>query len=102
MNSDLRNRALESELVGKWTCSSDREKCEYSFFPQNEFSCVVTRPGQCSVNVRGYWDIIGQQLRIGTSPTAAEPAEIRGFKRSHFSAQLPGGTVMHFEKIARA
>jgi hypothetical protein len=102
MNSDLRNRVLESELVGKWTCSSDREKCEYCFLPQNEFSCVVMRPGQSSYNVRGYWDIVGQQLRIGTSPTAAEPAEILGFKRSCFSAQLPGGTVMRFEKMASA
>src|SRR5262245_39793592 len=102
MNSDCRNRALESRLVGQWKCSSERETCEYVFLPHNEYTCVVTRAGESPFKVRGYWDVLGTQLRIGTSALAAEPAELQMSRMDSFSAKLPGGTVVTFQKMDRA
>src|SRR4051812_43460885 len=101
MNSDCHNRALESRLVGHWTCSSDLESCEYTFLPHNEFTCVVTRHGESPFKVRGYWDVLGNDLRLGTSPLAAEPAQIVATADDSFTTQRPGAPVTVFKKISQ-
>jgi hypothetical protein len=98
MNSDFRNCALESRLLGHWTCASERESCEYTFLANNEFTCIVSRSGESSFKIRGYWDVVGENLRIGTSPLTNEPAHIQRIDGNSFSAELPSRTVMRFER----
>jgi len=89
---------LESRLVGEWSCADERERRDYSFLANNEFVCVVTRPGEAPFKVRGYWDVVGEQLRLGTSPLASEPAHIQKMDANSFLTELPSRTVMRFER----
>jgi hypothetical protein len=97
MNTELRNRTLENRLIGQWTCAKERENCEYFFLANNEFTCLVNRPGEC-YKVRGYWDVVGDQLRMGTSALSNEPAHIHQIDAKSFSAELPSRAVLRFER----
>ena len=89
---------LESRLVGEWSCANEREKCDYSFLANNEFVCVVTRPGEAPFKMRGYWDVVGEELRMGTSPLANEAAQIHKMDANSFSAELSSRTIMRFQR----
>jgi len=97
MNSDLRNRALEARLFGEWICKDKREICEYAFFPHNEFTCVIKRTGESPFKVRGYWDILGEQLRLGTSALTNESAHLLRVDTNSFSAERARRVVV-FER----
>lgn len=84
--------------MGQWTCASDLEICEYNLMAHNEFVCAVTRKGEGPFRVRGYWDVVGNQLRMGNSPLAADPADLVLNGCDSFSARLPGGQSLRFTR----
>ena len=90
---------LEAWLVGRWICSAERESSEYAFLADNQFTSVVTRPGEPPLKMRGYWDVLGEQLRMGTTPLTANPARMVATGRDSFSATLSDGSVMRFQKV---
>jgi hypothetical protein len=102
MNSDLHNRLLETKLLGQWTCAHERETCEYVFLPHNEYTCTITKRGEAPFKVRGYWDVVGEQLRIGASALANEPAHIVKVDLNCFAAEFAPGCLKRFERCHHA
>ena len=99
MNAPDRNAALEAKIIGHWTTASGTETCDFTFEPNHQFTCRVQRPGEPISNVHGYWDVVENRLRIGTSPAESEALEIEATEPNAFSGAISNGGTRRFLRV---
>jgi hypothetical protein len=92
--------AVEKRLLGHWRSSQSNEICDWQFEPENRFVCSV-RKGSEHFKVNGYWDILNNNLRIGTSELENETVEMIEYTHETFATRTRNSGIVGFERLSK-